>query len=124
MDCSIKKQRVFEGNAVVRKKETSVHRRERRLRAEMRTYSHILKAAQAAAVHHSSSSILVHIVAEFLSRTKLSASSAAASSAASAVAAGVATVGFNSGQKDCAYTTAAAAAGRSGSHCATSSCSP
>ena len=70
MDGSIKKQRVFEGNAFVRKKEISVHRRERRLRAEMRTYTHILKAAQAAAVHHSSSSMLVRLIAEFQARSK------------------------------------------------------
>ena len=118
MDGSIKKQCVFEGNAGVRKKETSVHRRERRLRAEMRTYTHILKAAQAAAVHHSSSSTLVHHTAEFQARSKrpteaqsvgFQPTPPAASTAASVVAADVASFGFICGQEGCAYTAAAAA---------------
>ncbi|MFM7978526.1 MAG: hypothetical protein ACKPKO_04355, partial [Candidatus Fonsibacter sp.] len=54
----------------VRKKEISAHRRERRLRAEMRTYTHIITAAQAAAVHHPSPSMLVHFIPEFQVRSK------------------------------------------------------
>ena len=53
-----------------RKKESSAHRRQRRLRAEARTFSRLIKATQAAAIHHCSGGELVSFLREFLSRPR------------------------------------------------------
>ena len=60
------------GNARERKryrtKETAVKRRERRLRAEMRTHNRLNKLAQSTSSHHSSESLLAQVLREFVAQ--------------------------------------------------------
>ena len=49
-------------------KETSVKRRERRIRAELRTYNRIAKFSQAACSHHTSAGLLAQVFREFALR--------------------------------------------------------
>ena len=61
-----KKEGVSQNQHYKRKKESTVERRQRRLRAEARTFHRLLCASQAAAMHHNRSSKLVQCVSVLL----------------------------------------------------------
>ena len=63
---SIQFEDVVKGKSFVRAKENSAARRQRRHRADERVFSRIIRACQAAAVHHSQSSRLVRLAREHL----------------------------------------------------------